>query len=186
MYKLYWRRCRFVYLLSEEIDLILLYWYVKMVSRRRIRMMWRTRSRPNQLILISEAAILNRIDQTVFSFSTVLQDDVDESQAKCRVTPADVDNSDNSLCKTGHLLKTNCNLEDVKLSIFEFLSIDASTTEKTLRDVSRFFGYFEFNDIADNKLWRRMIPINQDKFYQKNISSSLIPDKRSLRIWSRG
>ena len=111
----------------------------------------------------SESRILSRIDQVVESFNEILQAGLGEVQAKYEVAfPLwflDFDPQVNGKNFPNHLLSDNANLEVFKLTIFEFRGLESRTASYIMRDISRFFGCFQFSNEAGMDLPNLLVSI---------------------------
>ena len=111
----------------------------------------------------SEFRILSRNDQVVESFNEILQAGLGEVQAKYEVAfPLwfiDFDPQVNGKNFPNHLLSDNDNLEVFKLTMFEFRGLESKTASHIMRDISRFFGCFQFSNEAGQDLPNLMVSI---------------------------
>ena len=111
----------------------------------------------------SEFRILSRNDQVVESFNEILQAGLGEVQAKYEVAfPLwfiDFDPQVDGKNFPNHLLSDNANLEVFKLTMFEFRGLESKTASHIMRDISRFFGCFQFSNEAGQDLPNLMVSI---------------------------
>ena len=96
-------------------------------------------------------------------------------QSKYRI--ADIvetyDTRDHGTDFTANHLKTNYNLEDFKLGIFEFRGLALPTAGNACRDACRFLGCFEFDDSAGHDVGHFMVSIFKGGFIKRPTVTNL-------------
>ena len=73
----------------------------------------------------------------------------------------------------GNLLKTNFDLEGFKLTNFEFRGLLEATADDVFRDVCRFLGCFEYDDIAAHDLPNLVVSIRRTGLMKQLFFSDL-------------
>ena len=134
-------------------------------------------------IVASETRICAKIDTVVVSFNEVLKQGLGEVSTKYPVVLQDFvkewDIRPHGRRFPRQKLSTNYNLDDFKMTIFEFRGLDLRTARMALRDIRRFLGCFVFKDVAGEDLANLLVSIFKLGLLRSLIVSQLWRAKKS-------
>ena len=139
-------------------------------------------------VVESEQRRAARIDTIVQSFNVILWEGLGEVQAKYEVALADFVEEFRGKVFPRRKLATNYNIDDFKLTIFEYRGLDWKTASDIhiffyiYRDVRRFLGCFHFPDQAGDDLSNLVVSIFKGRLLKRLVQSSLWQFKKSYCV----